>query len=145
MLYRPSLLFYPIELHYQDVTQSNVAPGFGMLKVPSQLQGNAKMISAGSTFSVAIDENGNVYEWGTFPTEKLKNIPSSSEMGKLTQISAGLDHVLAVNERARSSLGATTAWAWPMCPWSWKRPPAHQADFRRLPDLSGPDGKRAPV
>ena len=68
--------FYPIELHYQDVTQSNVAPGFGMLKVPSQLQGNAEMISAGSTFSVAIDENGNVYEWGTFPTEKLKNIPS---------------------------------------------------------------------
>ena len=59
--------FYPIELHYQDVTQSNVAPGFGMLKVPSQLQGNAEMISAGSTFSVAIDENGNVYEWGTFP------------------------------------------------------------------------------
>lgn len=93
--------FYPIELHYQDVTQSNVAPGFGMLKVPSQLQGNAEMISAGSTFSVAIDENGNVYEWGTFPTEKLKNIPSSSEMGKLTQISAGLDHVVAVNEEGK--------------------------------------------
>ena len=93
--------FYPIELHYQDVTQSNVAPGFGMLKVPSQLQGNAKMISAGSTFSVAVDKDGNVYEWGTFPTDKLKNIPSSSETGKLTQISAGLDHVLAVNEEGQ--------------------------------------------
>ncbi len=90
--------FFPIDLYYQDVTQSNVAPGFGMLNVPSQLQGNAQMVSSGSTFSVGIDKDGNVYEWGTFPTEKLKNIPSASEMGKLTQVSAGLDHVLAVNE-----------------------------------------------
>ena len=93
--------FYPIDLYYQDVTQSNVAPGFGMIKVPSQLQGKAQMISSGSTFSVGIDDEGNVYEWGTFPTEKLKNIPSSSEMGKLTQISAGLDHVVAVNEEGQ--------------------------------------------
>ena len=93
--------FYPIDLYYQDVTQSNVAPGLGMLKVPSQLQGNAQMVSAGSTFSVAVDKDGNVYEWGTFPTDKLKNIPSSSETGKLTQISAGLDHVLAVNEEGQ--------------------------------------------
>ncbi len=93
--------FYPIQLSYQDVTQSNVAPGFGMLSVPSQLQGNAQMVSSGSTFSVGIDKDGSVYEWGTFPTEKLKNIPSSSEMGKLTQISAGLDHVLAVNEEGQ--------------------------------------------
>lgn len=93
--------FFPIDLYYQDVTQSNVAPGFGMLNVPSQLQGNAQMVSSGSTFSVGIDKDGNVYEWGTFPTEKLKNIPSSSEMGKLTQISAGLDHVLAVNDKGQ--------------------------------------------
>ena len=93
--------FYTIQLSYQDVTQSNVAPGFGMLSVPSQLQGNAQMVSSGSTFSVGIDKDGNVYEWGTFPTEKLKSIPSSSEMGKLTQISAGLDHVLAVNEEGQ--------------------------------------------
>ena len=90
--------FFPIDLYYQDVTQSNVAPGFGMLKVPAQMQGNAQMVASGSTFSVGIDKGGNVYEWGTFPTEKLRNIPSSSEMGKLTQISAGLDHVVAVNE-----------------------------------------------
>ncbi len=90
--------FFPIDLYYQDVTQSNVAPGFGMLKVPDGLQDNAAMLSAGSTFSVGIDKDGNVYEWGTFPTDKLRRIPSSSEMGKVTQISAGLDHVVAVNE-----------------------------------------------
>ena len=90
--------FFPIDLYYQDVTQSNVAPGFGMLKAPAQMQCNAQMVASGSTFSVGIDKDGNVYEWGTFPTEKLRNIPSSSEMGKLTQISAGLDHVVAINE-----------------------------------------------
>jgi peptide/nickel transport system permease protein len=88
--------FWPIDMYYQDVTQANVAPGFGMLKVPKSLQGNAEQISIGSTFSVGIDKEGHVYEWGQFPTEKLKKLPSG--MGKLTQISAGLDHIVALNE-----------------------------------------------
>ena len=88
--------FMPIDMYYQDVTQANVAPGFGMLKVPSGLQGSAKQIAIGSTFSVGIDEEGNVYEWGRFPTNKLKKLPT--DMGKITQISAGLDHVVALNE-----------------------------------------------
>ena len=90
--------FFPIDLYYQDVTQANVAPGFGMLSVPAQLKNNALDLSVGSSFSVGLDKDGNVYEWGTFPNEKLKNIPSTSETGKLVQISAGLDHVVAVNE-----------------------------------------------
>ena len=90
--------FFPIDLYYQDVPQANVAPGFGMLKVPAQLKNNAQDLSVGSSFSVGLDKDGNVYEWGTFPNERLKKIPSSSETGKLVQVSAGLDHVLAVNE-----------------------------------------------
>lgn len=88
--------FMPIDMYYQDVTQANVAPGFGMLEVPSGLQGNAKQIAIGSTFSVGIDEEGNVYEWGRFPTNKLTKLPA--DMGRITQISAGLDHVVALNE-----------------------------------------------
>lgn len=89
-------VFLPIDMYYQDVTQANVAPGFGMLKVPGSLAGNAKQLSIGSTFSVGIDEKGNVYEWGNFPTDKLKKLPK--DMGKLTQVSAGLDHIVAINE-----------------------------------------------
>lgn len=89
--------FLPIDKFYQDVTQANVAPGFGMLKAPSGLKNNAKDISLGSTFSVGIDEEGNVYEWGTFPTEKLKKFPK--DMGKVEMVSAGLDHIVAVNEK----------------------------------------------
>ena len=88
--------FLPIDLYYQDVTQANVAPGFGMLKVPSALQENVRQLDLGSTFSVGIDQAGNVYEWGSFPNKKLKNLPAG--MGKLVQISAGLDHVVALTE-----------------------------------------------
>ena len=93
--------FFPIDLYYQDVTQANVAPGFNMLSVPSNLANNAEQLSVGSTFSVGLDKDGNVYEWGTFPTEKLKNIPSTEETGRLTMISAGLDHVVAANEEGQ--------------------------------------------
>lgn len=93
--------FLPMDKYFQDVTQANVAPGFSMLKAPSGLNGNAQSVSVGSTFSVGIDRDGNVYEWGTFPNEKLKNIPAASEMGKVTQVSAGLDHILAVNEEGQ--------------------------------------------
>lgn len=93
--------FFPIEKSFQDVTQANVAPGFKMLSVPSSLKNNAQDISVGSTFSVGIDRDGNVYEWGTFPTEKLKKLPSKQEMGKLVQVSAGLDHVVALNEEGQ--------------------------------------------
>ena len=52
--------FFPIDLYYQDVTQANVAPGFGMLKVPAQLKNNAQDLSVGSSFSVGLDKDGNV-------------------------------------------------------------------------------------
>lgn len=93
--------FYPINLYYQDVTQANVAPGFGMIKVPSALQGNAQDISVGSTFSVGLDKDGNVYEWGTLPNDRLRNIPSKEETGRLVMVSAGLDHVIAANEEGQ--------------------------------------------
>ena len=89
-------IFYPIDMYYQDVTQSNVSPGFGMLKVPKALSSDAGQLSLGSTFSVGIDNEGHVYEWGNFPTDKLKKLPK--DMGKLTQVSAGLDHILAIND-----------------------------------------------
>ena len=37
--------FMPIDMYYQDVTQANVAPGFGMLKVPKGL-GECKAVDS---------------------------------------------------------------------------------------------------
>lgn len=67
--------FFPIQMNYQDVTQANVAPGFGMLNIPSALKDNAQDIAAGSTFSVGIDKNGNVYEWAPSPPKNSKSCP----------------------------------------------------------------------
>ena len=93
--------FFPIERSFQDVTQANTAPGFKQLSVPSSLKNNAMDISVGSTYSVGLDKDGNIYEWGSFPTNKLKKLPSKEDMGTLVQVSAGLDHALALNEEGQ--------------------------------------------
>lgn len=66
-------VFFPIDMYYQDVTQSNVKPGFGMLKVPNVLSSDAGQLSLGSTFSVGIDNEGHVYEWGIFQRTSSKS------------------------------------------------------------------------
>ena len=56
--------FYPISLNDKEETQTNVGPGLTMMNVPEQLAKNVKEISAGSTFSVGVDNDGKVYVWG---------------------------------------------------------------------------------
>ena len=89
-------IFYPLDATYQDVSQQNIAPGFTMTSVPNELKNNVAQISGGATFGVGIDKDGNYYSWGQMD-KKLLKVPT--KMGKLTMISAGLNHVLAVNDR----------------------------------------------
>ena len=99
-----SVLIYPmvndIDLSYQEQTQQNIAPGFNMMKVPKKLQGNIKEISVGSTFSVGLSNDGEVFVWGKTKITSVidvKNIPDN--MGKVVQIAAGADHVLVLNDQ----------------------------------------------
>lgn len=87
--------FFPLDKGYQDTTQQNTPPGFSLLKVPQGLKNNARAIDAGSTFSAGIDRQGNLYLWGNL-SGKLKNMPRG--MGKISQVSCGLDHILALSE-----------------------------------------------
>lgn len=95
-------LFNPIDLSDKEETQTNVAPGMKMLDVPKELQGNVKEISTGSTFSVGVDNDGNVYIWGyTRITNKIdlaEMMPSKDELGNVVSVSAGYDHVMALND-----------------------------------------------
>ena len=50
--------FYPLDLTYQDATQQNIAPGFGLLKVSKGLQGKAAQVSAGGVFAAGLDQDG---------------------------------------------------------------------------------------
>ena len=102
-------IFFPLDVNFHDVTQQNIPPGRTMLNVPPEMANNAKMISVGSTFSVGIDNNGNVHQWGIYPpvvetfypvrSNRLTHIPE--DMGRLKIVSAGLDHIIAVSEDNR--------------------------------------------
>lgn len=95
-------IFNPIDLSEKEETQINVAPGLKMLDVPKELEENVKEISTGSTFSVGVDNDGKVYVWGhTKISNKIdiaKDMPSQKELGKVVSVSAGYDHVMALNE-----------------------------------------------
>ena len=95
-------IFNPIDLSEQEETQINVAPGLKMLDVPDELAGNVKEISTGATFSVGLDNDGNVYVWGyTKVSNRIDvadDMPSKEELGKVVSVSAGFDHIMALNE-----------------------------------------------
>ena len=91
-------LFFPLDLNFTDSTQQNISPGLNLLKVPAGLRNNAKLISVGAYFSVGLDNENNVYVWGK-PDARLAAIPEN--MGEIIEISAGLDHILALNSRGQ--------------------------------------------
>lgn len=95
-------LFNPIDLSEKEETQINVAPCMDMLDVPDELQGNVKEISTGSTFSVGLDNDGNVYVWGytrvSNKVDLIEKMPSREELGNVVSVAAGYDHIMALND-----------------------------------------------
>ena len=97
-------LIRPLQKSYQEVTQQNVSPGNNLLSVPKKLQGHVAQISVGSTFSVGVSTDGEVYLWGKYG-KALEEIPEG--MGKVKEVSAGVNHILAINEK-----GTLFAWGY---------------------------------
>lgn len=95
-------IFYPISLSDKEETQTNVAPGLDMMRVPDGLEGNVRQIATGSTFSIGVDNNGKVYVWGKTKISKTidiaKDMPSQEELGNVISVAAGFDHVMALND-----------------------------------------------
>ncbi len=87
-------IFFPMDINYQDPTQKNTKPTFAYMKVAKPLQGNVASLGGGSVFGVGVDTEGSVYQWGTL-TPKLQSRPDFG--AKITQVSAGLDHALALD------------------------------------------------
>ena len=96
-------IFYPVDLSYADSTQINVGPGFDMMKIPDGLKGNVENISIGPTFSVGTSKDGQVYVWGrsriNVNLDLKDTIPTN--MGKVVQLAAGSDHILALNDQGK--------------------------------------------
>ena len=102
----------PGDFRHLDSTQINVRPGLNMLSIPTALRNNALDISFGSRFGVGIDQNGLLYMWGDLAENirwghgwrERRTDPVNfifPQMGHLRMISAGLDHVVAVNTEGR--------------------------------------------
>lgn len=100
-------VFRPIDLGFSETTQRNIEPGLDMMKVPDRLKGNIKDLDVGPTFSVGVNNEGEVFIWGkTRISEVLnvRNLPRDKQtnqlidMGKIEIVAAGSDHIVAMNE-----------------------------------------------
>lgn len=98
-------LFFPSDLSYMEISQMNIPPGYNLLNIPKALQGNVKDISAGPSFNVGLDTDGNVYVWGNktkmTKTVDLKNIPDEVKNTRIVKVAAGTDHILALSESGK--------------------------------------------
>ncbi len=96
--------FFPLDLGYQDNTQTNVPPGMDLMEVPAGLAGNVQDIAPGTTYAVGCDTDGKVYIWGhTRITDAidLANIPEEVTQAKIVSLAAGYDHVVAMDDQGK--------------------------------------------
>jgi len=91
-----SRFFFPLDTNFVDSTQQNIPPGMDLMTMPEAMRNNAKLVSVGAFWAVGVDNDNNVHLWGK-PTERLTRIPE--DMGNIVQVAAGLDHILALNDK----------------------------------------------
>ncbi len=90
---------------YTEVTQKNVAPTLSMMKVPSELKNDIKMIDSYGSFSVGLSNAGKVYVWGATQLGttgiNIGEIPESVQNDKIAYVAAGIDHIIAISETGK--------------------------------------------
>ena len=97
--------FLPMNLNYTDALQANIAPNYSMLRVPSELKDNVKVISSFANFSVGVSKDDTLYIWGDI-TNNLTNIdfskmPEEVTEGNIVTAAAGSDHILAITKNGK--------------------------------------------
>ncbi len=99
--------YFKIDLGYNEPMQANLPPSQSYMKFPDAMKSGARDISIGSAFSVGIDKDGKFHAWGEKVLFAMPDLEANApkEMGELTKISAGYDHVLAIDVNGK-------VWAW---------------------------------
>ena len=91
---------FPLDINHADSSQQHIAPGLNLMRVPRELRNTGiKTIDTGMSFSAGVDINGNVHVWGRPTQPALTEIPPN--MGNITMIASGMDHILALNDRGQ--------------------------------------------
>ena len=108
-------VFRPMDVNFVDPGQANIAPGYSMRSVPSELKGQVESISSFSNFSVGVSQDHTLYFWGN-KSDSLTGIsfsdfPDEIRDNGVYMAAAGSDHVVAVviNEDD-SSMGHLVFW-----------------------------------
>lgn len=99
--------YFKIDLGYNEPMQANLPPSQSYMKFPDAMKSGARDASIGSAFSVGIDKDGKFHAWGEKVLFAMPDLEANApkEMGELTKISAGYDHVLAIDVNGK-------VWAW---------------------------------
>ncbi len=91
--------YWVLDLSEQDSTLINLPPGYTMMKLPKEMEGNVADIAAGGTYGLGIDNAGKLHTWGfTRITEKidLAEVPEEVQNAKIEKLAAGSDHAVAL-------------------------------------------------
>ncbi len=102
-------IFFPMNLNYTDSLQSNIAPNYSMLSVPSGLEKDVKSISSVGNFTVGVSNDNTLYMWGytqdAIKKTDIANFPAEIKPGEVYMAAAGSDHVVAI-----TTSGKIVAW-----------------------------------
>ena len=97
--------FVKIRLNDSDPLGQNLAPGYGLSRVPNRLKNQIEHIDGFAGFTVGLSKTGEVFVWGD-TKEKLsktdvKDIPQEVKTDGAVAVGAGKDHILAVTKTGK--------------------------------------------
>lgn len=84
----------PVDFFYSEPELRNIAPGTNMLNFPKQLNGNLKKIESGTSFSVALDNDGKLHIWGV-DIKNVKKVPDKVKNSKVEDFTVGDSFIIA--------------------------------------------------
>ena len=96
----------PLALTYTEFTHSSLRPSTNYLKYPASLNDkNIVKIVSGISYSIALDDEGDLHIWGTEPniylpnvTDLIMDIPEEIRNAHIVDIESGSKHVICIDD-----------------------------------------------
>ncbi len=90
---------YKLDVSYTNPVLKNISPGFGYLDFPKQLENEGVLqIDSGTSFSVGLSNEGNVFTWGK-GNFNILTVPQEVKDANIVQVAAGDMHIVALDDQ----------------------------------------------